>query len=62
MNRYLVEVIVEVRHFITVAAHDEHDALKLAELQRGEQGQQSAPEFTCRPPKLLKCVDDGREK
>lgn len=53
MNRYLVEVIVEVRHFITVTAEDKHEALKLASSQRSEHGQPSAPVFSYKPPKLL---------
>jgi hypothetical protein len=57
MNHYLVEVIVTTRHSITVAADDEHEAQKLAELQKGEHGQQSAPEFTYKRPKLLGGTD-----
>ena len=57
MNRYQVEIIAETRSFITVKAHDQHEALKLAELEIGEHGQQSAPEFTYKPPKLLGSVD-----
>lgn len=53
MSSYLVEVIVEVRHFITVEAADECHALQLAKLQKGEHGQPSAPKFTYKPPKLL---------
>lgn len=58
MNRYQVEIIVEVRHFITVTADDTHEALKLAKLQRGEHGQPSAPVFSYKPPKLLGGMDD----
>lgn len=53
MNRYQVEIIAKVHSVITVTATDEHDALKLAELQRGELGQPSAPEYTYKKPKLL---------
>jgi hypothetical protein len=57
MNNYLIEIIAETRSFITVQANDEHEALKLAELQIGEHGQPSAPEFTYKPPKLLGGMD-----
>lgn len=57
MNRYQVEVIVEVRHFITVKADDKHEALKLAKLQRGEHGQPSTPVFSYKPPKLIGGMD-----
>lgn len=57
MNNYLVEIIVESHSFITVTAIDEHEALKLAELQIGEHGQPSAPELTYKPPKLLGGMD-----
>lgn len=53
MSSYLVEVIVEVRNFITVEADDENHAILLAKLQKGEYGQSSAPEFTFKRPKLL---------
>lgn len=57
MNRYQIEIIVEVRNVITVIADDTHEALKLAKLQRGEHGQPSAPVFTYKPPKLLGGID-----
>lgn len=57
MNHYLVEVILTMRHRITVAANDEHEAQKLAELQKGERGQQSANEFAYKRPKLLGGMD-----
>ena len=57
MKPYLVEVIVQVRHFITVEAGDEDHAIQLAKLQQGEYGQPSAPEFTYKHPKLLGDAD-----
>ena len=57
MNRYLINVIVQTHHVITVKANDEHEALKLAERQIGEHGQASAPEFIYKPPKLLGGMD-----
>jgi hypothetical protein len=53
MNSYLVEVIEQTHHFITVTAPDEHEALKLAEAQRGEAGQSTAPEWSYKRPRLL---------
>lgn len=57
MSRYLVEVIVQVQHFITVEAGDEDHAIQLAEWQQGEHGQPSAPEFIYKRPKLLGGTD-----
>jgi hypothetical protein len=53
VRRYLIEVIEKITHSITVTALDEHEALKLAELQRGEHGQSSAPEFSYKKPRVL---------
>lgn len=53
MSQYLIEVTEQTTHAICVKADDEHEALKLAELQLGEIFSEPETTLSFHKPRLL---------
>jgi len=53
MNSYLIDVTEQTHHVICVKAEDEHEALKLAQLQLGEIFERTETKLIYKKPRLL---------